>query len=59
MVITMDIEGKIAIVTGGIGGIGFAIGQELLRNKAKVFLGKFILYVTRTIYLFQISNFGT
>lgn len=32
----MDVKGKIAIVTGGTGGIGFATVQTLLRHGAKV-----------------------
>lgn len=32
----MNIENKIAIVTGGMGGIGFATVQHLLRNEAEV-----------------------
>ena len=32
----MDVNGKVAIVTGGIRGIGFAIVQYLLRKKAEV-----------------------
>ena len=33
----MDIKNKVAMVTGGTGGIGFATVEELLRNGAKVF----------------------
>lgn len=34
----MNIENKIAVVTGGTKGIGRAIAEELLKNKAKVFI---------------------
>ena len=34
----MDINGKIVIITGGAGGMGFEITKELLRNGAKVVL---------------------
>jgi len=34
----MNVEGKIAIVTGGTKGIGFAIAEALLQNGAKVFI---------------------
>ena len=34
----MNIENKIAVVTGGTKGIGRAIAEELLRNRAKVFI---------------------
>jgi NAD(P)-dependent dehydrogenase (short-subunit alcohol dehydrogenase family) len=32
----MDPTDKVALVTGGAGGIGLAICKELLQNKAKV-----------------------
>jgi FlaA1/EpsC-like NDP-sugar epimerase len=32
----MDPAGKVALVTGGAGGIGLAICKELLQNKVKV-----------------------
>ena len=34
----MEIEGKIAVVTGGTKGIGFAIAEGLLKKGAKVFI---------------------
>src|SRR5262245_14131231 len=34
----MGVEGKIAVVTGGTKGIGFAIAEALLKNGAKVFV---------------------
>lgn len=34
----MSLEGKVAVVTGGSKGIGFAIAEELLRNGAKVLI---------------------
>ena len=34
----MNLDGKIAIVTGGTKGIGFAIAEALLKNGAKVFI---------------------
>ncbi|KAK9450825.1 uncharacterized protein V1518DRAFT_411801 [Limtongia smithiae] len=33
-----DLEGKVAIVTGGNSGIGFVIARELARKKAKVYI---------------------
>src|SRR6202050_5828253 len=35
---TIDLEGRIAIVTGGARGIGFAIAQRMLKSGAKVVL---------------------
>ncbi|CAN5561707.1 hypothetical protein BH10ACI1_BH10ACI1_10110 [soil metagenome] len=34
----MNIENKIAVVTGGSKGIGFAIAEKLLEAKVRVFI---------------------
>lgn len=36
----MKVEGCVAVVTGGARGIGKAITQALLKNKAKVYIFK-------------------
>ena len=45
----MNISGKNAIVTGGVGGIGIALVRELLRNGAQV-IEKYFLPVMFTSY---------
>lgn len=37
----MDLNGKNAVVTGGIGGIGLAIAKHLLKNGIQVNEGNF------------------
>jgi sorbitol-6-phosphate 2-dehydrogenase len=38
----LDLEGKVAIVTGGSSGIGFAIAKELVNNGAKVIISDLV-----------------
>jgi 3-oxoacyl-[acyl-carrier protein] reductase len=53
----MNLENKVAIVTGGSKGIGFAIAEKLLKKKAKVFIcGRDKFQLKRSLEI--LSGFG-
>jgi 3-oxoacyl-[acyl-carrier protein] reductase len=53
----MNLENKVVIVTGGSKGIGFAIAEKLLKQKAKVFIcGRDKFQLKRSLE--QLSRFG-
>jgi 3-oxoacyl-[acyl-carrier protein] reductase len=53
----MNLENKVVIVTGGSKGIGFAIAQELLKQKANVFIcGRDKFQLKRSLEM--LSGFG-
>ena len=35
----LDIKGSVAVITGGAGGIGFAIAEHWVKNGGKVVIG--------------------
>ena len=41
-----DFNGKLAVVTGGASGVGFAIGEALAKEGAKVILTDCLLYTS-------------